>query len=270
MGKTDFCHNGCCQSTPCQNGGTCHEVCGIKVRRYKCACLPGYSGHKCHKKLQSCHDILTSGRHTNGVYQIRDETNSVQNIFCDFESEPGMAWTLVQSYSLEKGQMRSKRDIFSRRSLLQDFPVNESFPTSWPSYRLSLAAMQSVRVQSSHWRATCDFPEIGVDFRDYDRASLDAFDVMDSFLPSYSCRRYEFINIRGNQCVDCTAYTGTLSNYQPFILSYFSKYGSCEFDGRPNGNVISEFNFGIYFISNPAFRCSATKNSTTQLWLGRK
>lgn len=181
-----------------------------------------------------------------------------------------MAWTLVQSYSLEKGQMRSKRDIFSRRSLLQDFPVNESFPTSWPSYRLSLAAMQSVRVQSSHWRATCDFPEIGVDFRDYVRASLDAFDVMDSFLPSYSCRRYEFINIRGNQCVDCTAYTGTLSNYQPFILSYFSKYGSCEFDGRPNGNVISEFNFGIYFISNPAFRCSATKNSTTQLWLGRK
>lgn len=54
------------------------------------------------------------------------------------------------------------------------------------------------------------------------------------------------------------------------LLSYFSKHGSCEFDGRPNGNVISEFNFGIYFVSNPAFRCSATKNSTTQLWLGRK
>ena len=267
----EVCHNGCCQSSPCENGGTCHEVCDVRARRYKCACPSGYCGHRCHKKLQSCYDILLSGRHTNGIYQIVNVTNGVLNVYCDFESEPGGAWTLVQSYSLEKGQRGSEKDIFSDKPLFQDFPVNESLPSDWSSYRLSLADMQFIRSQSTHWRATCDFTEFGVNFRDYLRASFDAFDVMvaPSDVPPYTrCRPYDFINIRGNQCINCTVFTITHPDYPLFILSGLAP-GECDFDSRPNRGKSLEFNFGYYSLVNPAFRCSVNNDSTTQFWFGK-
>ena len=117
----NICHNGCCQSSPCENGGTCREVCNVKARRFVCACPTGYSGHRCHKPLRSRHDILTSGRHNNGIYKIRNATNGTLNVYCHFDAEPGAAWTLVQSYTLEKGQNSSGNDIFSRKPLSHDF-----------------------------------------------------------------------------------------------------------------------------------------------------
>ena len=32
-----------CESTPCENGGTCEDG----VNSYNCTCMPGYSGHDC-------------------------------------------------------------------------------------------------------------------------------------------------------------------------------------------------------------------------------
>ena len=227
--------------------------------------------NRCHKKLQSCYDILLSGRHANGISQIVNVTNGVLNVYCDFESEPGGAWTLVQSYSLEKGQRGSEKDVFSDKPLFQDFPVNESLPSDWSSYRLSLAEMQFIRSQSTHWRATCDFTEFGVNFRDYLRASFDAFDVMvaPSDVPPYtSCRPYDFINIRGNQCINCTVFTITHPDYPLFILSGLAP-GECNFDSRPNRGKSLEFNFGYYSLVNPAFRCPVNKDSTTQFWFGK-
>ena len=40
----------------------------------------------------------------NGIYQILKHANSTLNVYGDFKAEPGAAWTLVQSYSLEKGK----------------------------------------------------------------------------------------------------------------------------------------------------------------------
>ena len=251
-------------------------MCNARARRFKCACPPGYSGHRCHEKLHSCHDILLSGRHANGIYQIVNLTNSVLNVYCDFESEPEAAWTLVQSYSVEKGQRSSEKDIFSRKPLFQDFPINESLPSDWSGYRLSLANMQFIRSQSTHWLATCSFPTMGVDFRDYLRASFDDFDVqliVPTFSQYYSCKRYEFINIRGNQCIDCTAFTITSPRFSLFIFSFTSKARGCDFDGRPNRGTSAEMNFRLYISPvnvNPFFRCSATEESTTQFWFGKK
>ena len=207
----------------------------------------------------------------NGIYQILNHANCTLNVYCDFKAEPGAAWTLVQSYSLEKGKRDWASDIFSRKSLSQDFQVNQYLPIVWSEYRLSLADMQSIRDQSTHWRATCEFPKNGVDFRDYLRASLEDFDIMDNHThPSGSfCMPYEFINIRGNQCIDCTALTNKFWILTPAIRSFQSKLVPCDFDGRPNGGVEGERNFGVYLFANPAFRCSATKNSTTQFWLGK-
>ncbi|KAL9986517.1 hypothetical protein ACROYT_G000679 [Oculina patagonica] len=266
--SSDSCHNGCCQSSPCEHGGTCSEVCVVRARRFKCACPPGYTGHRCQKTLRSCHDILLSGRHENGIYQIRNETNGTLSVYCDFDSEPGAAWTLVQSYSLEKGQRGSVNDIFSEKPLFKDFPVNEDSPDDWSSYRLSLADMKLIRAHSTHWRATCEFPTIGIDFRDYFRALLNDYDGMKKhFNPK--CKRIEFINVRGNQCIDCTAITITVPVSAPLLMSYNPSMISCDFDGEPNGGISGETNFGDYINSNPAFRCSATSDSTTQYWFGK-
>ena len=242
-------------------------MCDVRARRFICLCPFGFSGHRCHKPLRSCHDILVSGRHENGVYKILNETNSTLNVYCDFNVEPGAAWTLVQSYSLDKGQKGSENDIFSDKPLFHDFPVYESFPGDWSSYRLSLADMQNIQAQSTHWRATCDFPKVGIDFRDYLRASFDDVDVMKQ--GGKNCRRFEFINIRGNQCTDCTALTVIYSRHPPYLKSYESKSKPCDFDGKPNGGQQQERNFGVYEYRNPTFRCSASNNSTTQYWFGK-
>ena len=35
-----------------------------------------------------------------GLYKIIDDTNQTLQVFCDFNSEPGFAWNLVESFSL--------------------------------------------------------------------------------------------------------------------------------------------------------------------------
>ena len=35
-----------------------------------------------------------------GLYEIIDDDNKTFEAFCDFDSEPGFAWNLIQSFSL--------------------------------------------------------------------------------------------------------------------------------------------------------------------------
>ena len=35
-----------------------------------------------------------------GLYKIIDDNNKTFQVFCDFDSEPGFAWNLIQSFSL--------------------------------------------------------------------------------------------------------------------------------------------------------------------------
>ncbi|KAL9952322.1 hypothetical protein ACROYT_G039558, partial [Oculina patagonica] len=41
------CQNGCCGSQPCLNGGTCHETCDVRGKRFTCACPPHFTGRFC-------------------------------------------------------------------------------------------------------------------------------------------------------------------------------------------------------------------------------
>ena len=99
--------------------------------------------------------------------------------------------------------------MFSTKSLKEDYAVEEEYPgNNWSSYRLSRANMESIRYHSTQWRATCEFPTIGIDFKDYFCASLSSFDPLHPSTNSHlTCKLYEFINIRGNQCIKCTAAT---------------------------------------------------------------
>ena len=81
-----------------------------------------------------------------------------------------------------------------------------------------------------------------------------------------TCFKFELINIRGNECVDCTApiwIEPKLDN----SLHTDSDESICEFNGT-GGAVHSEDNFGSYANTNPSHRCSSGPESTTQFWLG--
>ena len=210
--------------------------------------------------MRSCHDIMLSGKHENGVYQILNGAKNILHVYCDFGSEPGAAWTLVQSYSLEKRRNRRDTDMFSTKSLQDDYAVNGN----WSSYRLSKVNMQTVREHSTQWRATCEFPTTGIEFRDYFRASLSNYDPLyPSTERSLSCKLYEFINIRGNQYINCTAATVVDPSTVPYLINTKTDV-RCDLDLQPNGGTNGENNFGFYQVINSAFRCSATSTSTTQ------
>ncbi|RMX58238.1 hypothetical protein pdam_00000058, partial [Pocillopora damicornis] len=156
--KKESCNNRCCQSAPCENNGTCHEICDVTARRYKCECLPAYTGHRCKKTIRSCHDVMLSGKHKNGVYQILNRTKNIL-------------------YSREQLGPLCKATRSRKAKVIEDYAVEEEYPgNNWSSYRLSRANMESILYHSTQWRATCEFPTIGIDFKDYFCASLSSFD----------------------------------------------------------------------------------------------
>ena len=197
---------------------------------------------------------------TNGIYRIMDYNNILFPVYCDFGSEPGMAWTLIQSHSFQNNDPFKDKPFY-----LHDMPINQHAP-EWNSYRLSMSRITSIQKFSTHWRAICNFPTDGVDYRDYWRVSLTNLDLLVKLPIPISCVFAELINVRGNSCTNCTVLTGYGERMSLHMDSWFSKY-ACEFDGQPGGGH-NEDNFGHYGFTNPAFRCTSSVNSTSQFWLG--
>ena len=113
------------------------------------------------------------------------------------------------------------------------------------TYRMPLLQMQSLADQSTHLRATCNFTTHGLKKKtDYARAKLKNHAFFGTF--SYQCLHYEYINIRGISCENCTAATKQRNFSSWTINSYKSKteFG-CDLDGSPGKNG-SESNFGQY------------------------
>ncbi|KAL9967567.1 hypothetical protein ACROYT_G025822 [Oculina patagonica] len=253
------CHSKCCDSVPCQNGGTCRDVCDVNNRRFNCACLPGFSGHRCQFPLRSCKDVMATNRvQINRVYNILDQHNKSFPVYCDFDSEPSAAWTLIQSHSLQNNDAFKSKVFY-----LHDMPINQEMP-EWNSYRLSMSRMQSIQDASTHWRATCNFPTDGVDYRDYWRVSLDMLDLLVEPDASGPCLLAEFVNVRGDECVNCTVLKAYNEYFTLHMDSYYGPQNGCDF----GGGIIDEDNFGFYTTANPAFRCTSSMSSTTQFWLG--
>lgn len=199
---------------------------------------------------------------TDGTYNIVDKKDIPFPVYCDFGPEPGFVWTLIQSHSLNNNRAFRNRSFYS-----YNMYVNQNNPESWNFYRLSMPRMKSIRDASTHWRATCNFPTDGVDYRDYVRSShvRDLFAAPDMVS---KCRFFEYVNIRGFSCINCTAFTayGKWLHFHIDSSDDVSKF-NCDFNGT-QGAVHSEDNFGYYAVTNPAFRCSSSRKSTTQYWLG--
>jgi len=194
------------------------------------------------------------------MHFLYDSQNNLFPVYCDFDSEAGYAWALIQSFSLTNDEM------FRDHRFGVDLPVHEDDEMiNWNAYRLSLSRMQSIANASTHLRATCNFPDDGLVYTDYARAQLEGHDLFGFWIAQ--CRTYEYLNIRGTDCQECTA--GTWQRKAWHINSYISSTkAGCQFDGS-NG-VYWEQNFGLYVYANSAFRCTANLNSTTQHWIGSK
>ena len=94
------CINGCCKNNPCQNGGTCTEICEPMSVRYNCSCPAKFIGRHCEFERESCQAYKAAGERKSGLYTITsDGSNRVFKVFCDFDSELKFAWNLIQSFS---------------------------------------------------------------------------------------------------------------------------------------------------------------------------
>ena len=144
-------------------------------------------------------------------------------------------------------------------------PRNQDAP-EWNNYRLSMSRMKSIQDVSTHWRATCNFPTDGVDYRDYIRVSLKSLNLLLKPTKSKFCLLTEFVNVRGGKCFDCTLWIAYSWAYSLHMDSYYSSYYGCSFFG---GGIYNEDNFGFYGTRNSAFRCTSSLSSTTQYWLGK-
>ena len=183
------------------------------------------------------------------------------DMLCDFSSEPGWAWTLVMSQSLE---MRSA--TFAKASFLEGRLTNQR-NQNWERYRIGRSRMRILEARSSHWRITCDFPTYGVDYRDYVRAEFKNLNPL-KYNASGECRKMEYINIRGRNCTQCTAAWWQTTSQQ---LTHFSDLyqDGCQL-GKIDGSLDNEANFGGYWKNNfsSEFRCSSKETSSTNHWFG--
>ena len=201
-----------------------------------------------------------NGTSKSGKYLIFDSANQTFSVFCDLESESGFVWALIQSFSL------ANNALFKLKMFGTNFPLNYvDNDVDWSSYRLSLSQMQSIADQSTHFRATCNFPTEGLQYTDYARAKLEVANIFGTY--SSTCLPFEYINIRGNECSNCTAHAKQQFGKAWTMNSYQSKLKGCQFDGSPGANG-DEQNFGRYISINTNHRCSSSAKSTTQHWLG--
>ena len=152
---------------------------------------------------------------------------------------------------------------FRSGSLTQNVPVNEKTP-NWIAYRLSKDAMTSVKSQSSHWRATCSFDEVKLDYRDYVRGNFKDFDVT-TYLGGGHCKKVEFISIGGIAGYHLIVHFWQVTN--TYMLHADSSYTGCQFNAAA-GAVSSEDNFGHHQTINRKFRCTSDQSATTQHWFG--
>jgi len=256
------CFNGCCRSSPCQNGGTCIELCDNVTRKFECICKSGFSGRVCELPV-SCLAYLSNS--SSGIYTIFTSKYNKLNVYCDMTTESGMVWTLIESFAL------SHKEKYTDKNFPENFQINEN-NFNWIDYRLSLSNMQHINSHSSHWRATCCYEADGLVTTDYLRGKKSDVDIM-----SYSgsgCQRVEYINVREMNCSDCTTHIRQDKPTHIYVDSTGGKYYGCDINFRTGSNYVAGLptnyceNFGYYGVTNAAHRCTANSFSTTQWWLG--
>ena len=255
--------NCCITSNPCHNGGTClpRDNYGQKARRFNCKCPDGYTGYRCQRPIRSCRGY-SDGNRVAGKYKVLDVNMMSYEVFCDFDDNSAMTWTLVQSN-------QRKQTV---PALSYDNPFNQDNVFSWNGYRLFKARMESIQKDSTMWRATCQYQEQGCS--DLVRGFNDKMDILRNM---DGCFEVEYITVRGHSCTNCTVYfrqTDTCT----FHFHFFKiSDRNCEFKQQlklDNYQTLTADYFGCYYLSDSLnyedtiHCCSQSPTATTQIWFG--
>lgn len=261
MLQPGHCHNKCCQSQPCQNEGSCIEHCKSPKEKFTCLCPNGYYGKVCENEFHSCKDILLFHKTLpkDGVYQLRNkQSNRLISVYCAFNA-PNQAWALIESFSLEN-------NFFKSSPFFETFGINYDLPPSWENFRMIRGRMTYISSLSTLFRATCDFPKRSSSSLTPDLliGELREVNLISEHIDG--CKRFMFIDIKGHQCRNCTAFTyqgGTVNAHFHIDVTH----NRCEY--KPP-ILFNTDNFGYYGSIDKTFTCTLAANSTTQYWLGQE
>lgn len=207
-----------------------------------------------------------------GLYPITLPSGNKMNVYCDFHSQPGFVWTLIESFAF------ADMLKYQAKAFVRDFPINQD-TFNWTDYRLSRSVMLHIRSNSTLFRATCKYDTDGLVMRDYIRGLLTNFDIM-MHANGTVCAHVQYINVRGINCTECTSHLRQTTLVHAHVNSGYGVHIGCQWDGSQGmmtityqtatGNsIVYDLNFGSYYDPvNPAHRCSSSPSSTTQWWLG--
>ena len=179
---------------------------------------------------------------------------------------------MILNSRMSKWSLSTEVDIFCLQKNIvfyDDYQAISGDAPNWQAYLVKRPYLLWLRDHSTHWRATCRYNTDGIVYTDYLRASLKDFDIIRN-VPTVKdvCRPYEYVNIRGNECVNCTARTWYKKGDYPLHIDSYLQDG-CDFDGSKIDAALNfEDNFGWYDEINPKFRCTSSENDTTQIWIG--
>lgn len=243
-------------SNPCFHGGVClaaNSIPSTKSRsRFMRECPQPYTGPRCKNPVRSCHGYR-NGPRTSGLYKILDSNETSVDVYCDFDPITSLTWTLVQSHV---------RDT-KMKSLKWNSPISPDTP-SWTGYRLQKSRMQSIQVDSSKWRITCQYNGT-TPLTDYVYGAIKDMDILE---PIVNCAKVEFIKIRDESCSNCTAHFFQNDNY---ILHHYSssRTAKCEFNITRGAKMSCDgAYFGLFDCKDKNHVCSSTLRATTQIWFG--
>ncbi|RDD38527.1 hypothetical protein TrispH2_009061 [Trichoplax sp. H2] len=212
-------------------------------------------------KPRSCIDIKERDRDArNGLFTIYNQFNSPFTTYCDFNSDLGFAWTLIESMTLAESLTADNQIGFEH-----DYPANEcQFNSSL--FRISKSRMESLYRVSSYVRATCNFNFLSTvgDYRESLRFLKCNNDVLLSG-SSGSCLTVDYIRMSKSYCKNCKVYFK--SDRRSHLSITNRSCNSSSFHGWPSRSTRVHY-FGNYKGLTRSFSCSASANSSTNWWLG--
>ena len=171
---------------------------------------------------------------------------------------------MILNSRMSKWSLSTEVDIFCLQKNIvfyDDYQAISGDAPNWQAYLVKRPYLLWLRDHSTHWRATCWYNTDGIVYTDYLRASLKDFDIIRN-VPTVKdvCWPYEYVNIRGNECVNCTARTWYKKGDYPLHIDSYYQDG-CDFDGSKIDAALNfEDNFGWYDEINPKFRCTSSEN----------
>lgn len=213
------------------------------------------------RSRQTCLDYLKRGNTSNGQYMVEDEAGVFYPVYCDFESEGGGAWTLIESFRYDN---TSKFESFTESN-----PINDLRP-NFDEFRLSRAKMLQLAISSTHWRATCTFQSgQQLMYSDYARARLIDANILTPVKATKAANggslKMEYFSAYGVSCSECSIAWYSGSNGKQHLHQSAHSVGDISFPSLLSPSTDS---FGLYLDVDPQLSCVSSPDSTTQWWIG--